>query len=277
MQEITINSSAIIPQIDNNETQIVFQRHCNYDKVNGCLIRESVDNQTKIINSFINSMKSNSNIEDIQNTYFLFTSSDTVSGIDFKRCVDTTNVAMNLIKNFFKENNIPLNHVINLNEDFNYNYSIHEDSNLSEPKMFTDSTGYLEYLKEKHGGINKDFWIDFESDLSSKKRKQLNSEGPDQIVERSVKYINILKKYANYFHSKYPNSRLIIWCGTHYDLISPLVKQKILYLEKSDVVNVEYCGGVSLVINKSNEIIVNVNGTNYPFDFQENRQLHRHF
>lgn len=26
--------------------------------------------------------------------------------------------------------------------------------------MFTYGTGYYEYLKEKHGGINKDFWID---------------------------------------------------------------------------------------------------------------------
>lgn len=276
-QRLTIDSSSIIPLVDNNQTQIIFQRHCNYDRSNGGLIPESIDYQINVINSFINVIKNYSSVYDIQNTYFLFTSSGTISNGDFKRCVDTTNIAMNLIKKFLKENNIPLNHIMNLNENSNYNYNIHESRHLTEPKMFTDSTGYLEFLKEKHGGINKDFWIDFEEDLSKEKREQFNSEGPDQIVHRGVRYINVLQRYANYFHAKHPNSRLIIWSGTHYDLISPLVKQRILNYEKSDVVNVDYCGGISLVINESNDIIANINGITYPFDSQYSKQHHRHF
>ena len=274
---LMIDSSAITPMINKNQTQLIFQRHCNYDRTNGNLISESTNYQKQVIISFINDIKTNFTFYDLQNTYFLFTASNTTSNNDFKRCIETTNIAMELFKRFLQENNISINHIINLNENLNYKGSIHESKQLTEPQMFTDSTGYFEFLKEKHNGINLDFWIDFEEDLSKDKREELNSEGPDLIVERAVYYVNILQRYSNYFHMKHQNTRLIIWNGTHYDLISPLVKQRILNWEKSDIVNVQYCGGISLVLNENNEIIANINGINYPFDSQYNKQPHRHF
>ncbi len=273
---LMIDSTSIMPLINQNQTQLIFQRHCDYDRSNGNLIPESVNYQKQVIESFINELKTNFTLYDLQNTYFIFTSSNTISN-NFKRCVATTNIAMELIKQYLQENQISTNHIMNLNDNLNYKGSIHESKHLTEPQMFTDSTGYFEFLKEKNQGVNLDFWIDFEEDLSKDKREELNSEGPDQIVERAVYYINILQRYANYFHLKHPNSRLIIWNGTHYDLISPLVKQRILNWEKSDIVKVQNCGGISFVLSESKEIIANVNGANYPFDSQYNKPLHRHF
>ena len=274
---LNVDSSAIFPMINEFQTQFVFQRHCNYDRNNGLLLPESVSKQKEIVKSFIVNMSNIITLDDLKNTYFLFTSSNTISSVDFKRCVETTNIAMKYISEFLKSNNISLDHIINFNEKSNYNNQVHEDKLLTEPKMFTDSTGYLDYLKTKHNGININFWIDFEEDLSKEVREQLSAEGPDEIVERAVRYINVLSRYANIFNLKYPNSRLIIWNGTHYDLISPLVKQKILDWEKFDIVNVDYCGGISLVVDKEKNIVANVNGINYPFDFQDSKQLHRHF
>lgn len=274
---VTINSLSITPLIKENETQIVLQRHCNYDKKNGCLLSESIECQTSIVASFIETLKSNFNHDELKHTYFLFDSSNTTANNNFKRCVLTTNIAMDMIKEFFEENKIPLNHIMNLNIDSNYHNRVRENTYLTEPKMFTDFTGYVEYLKEKHHGINLDFWIDFEEDLSKEKRQELGSEGPDEIVERGMKYIYILKRYSTYFHLKFPNSRLVIWSGTHYDLISPFAKQKILNYEKSDIVEVDYCGGISLLIDNYENITVNMNGTNYPFDFQEKKLLPRRF
>lgn len=125
--------------------------------------------------------------------------------------------------------------------------------------------------------MNLDFWIDFEEDLSKQKREQFGSEGPDEIVQRGIHYINILERYAEFFHMKYPNSKLIIWNGTHYDLISPLVKQRVLNWEKSDYVGVENCGGISLIVDESSNIMANVNGTLYPFDSQYKKPLQQHF
>ncbi len=275
--KLIVDSRAIVPLINDNQIQFIFQRHCDYSRENGFLLPESINKQREIVKTFIINMSNTITLEDLKDTYFLFTSSNTISSIDFKRCVETTNIAMEYIKEFLKSNNIPLNHIINFNEESNYNNKVHEDKLLTEPKMFTDSTGYLDFLKTKHSGINRDFWIDFEEDLSKEVREQLSAEGPDEIVERAAKYINILERYANIFNLKYPNSRLIIWNGTHYDLISPLVKQKILNWEKSDIVNVDYCGGISFVVDKEKNIVANVNGINYPLDFQDSKQLHRHF
>ena len=277
INRLTIDSRAIVPLINDSKIQFIFQRHCNYEKENGFLLPESINKQKEIVKTFIVNMSNTNTLEDLKNTYFLFTSSNTISSIDFKRCVETTNIAMKHISEFLKSNNISLDHIINFNEKSNYNNQVHEDKLLTEPKMFTDSTGYLDYLKTMHNGINRDFWIDFEEDLSKEVREQLNAEGPDEIVERAVRYINVLSRYANIFNLKYPNSRLIIWNGTHYDLISPLVKQKILNWGKSDIVNVDYCGGISLVVDKEKNIVANVNGIYYPLDFQDSKQLHRHF
>lgn len=277
MSAFQINSSSITPFIKEDETQIIFQRHCNYDKKNGILLSESINIQENIVSSFIKKIKDNFPPEELKNTYFLFDSSNTTSNNHLKRCTFTTNIAMNVIKKFFEENHISLSHIMNLNIDSNYYHKVRENSYLTEPKMFTDTTGYVEYLKEKHHGINLDFWIDFEEDLSKEKRQELGSEGPDEIVNRSIKYLRILQRYATYFHLKFPNSRLIIWCGTHYDVISPLVKQKILNYEKSDIVEVDYCGGISFRIDTLGNMTVNMNGINYPFDFQETKQLRRHF
>ncbi len=272
-KKITINSFSITPLIVNEQSQIIFQRHCDYNRKDGGLIEDSVIRQQEIVNTFLNNL----NIRDLDNTYFLFISSNTSGEKNFKRCVETTNIAMNLVKYFFNENNISLSHVINMNDLLNYKNSIHEAKSLSEPQMFIDNTGYLEYLKNKYGGINKEFWIDFESDLSKQKREELKAEGPDQIVERANKYIYLLQRYSNYFHQKNPNSKLIIWCGTHYDLISPLIKKDIFNFNKTDIVEVNYCGGFSFILNNENEIIANVNGFDYPVDFQYKKQLHRRF
>ena len=75
---------------------------------------------------------------------------------------------------------------------------------------------------------------------------------------------------------KKPNSKLIVWCCTHYDLISPLAKQTIFGLDKNESVNVDYCGGISLKIDKSNNVIANVNNSYYPVYFEDMKQLHRH-
>lgn len=271
--KITINSDAITPISNFFETQIILQRHCNYDKTNGNLFDDSKAYQEKLVLKFLKNIES----QNLNNIYFLFIASNSInSNSEQKRCVDTTNIAMNLIKSFLEEKNISKSHVINLDENLNYDAKVKENINFSEPSMFIDETGYLEFLKEKSNGMNKQFWINFEEDRYKEEREKLNAEGPNEIVARGIEYINVIQKLSNYFHKKKPNSKLIVWCGTHYDLISPLAKQTIFGYDKSDVINVDYCGGISFEIDKSNHIIANVNGGYYPVDFEDIKQRHRH-
>lgn len=271
--QITINSDAITPISDFFETQIILQRHCSYDKTNGNLLDDSKTYQGKIISNFLKILER----QNLENTYFLFIASNTVNpNSEQQRCVDTTNIAMNLVQSFFESKGIGKSHVINLDENLNYSNQVKQTKNFSEPNMFIDQTGYLEFLKEKNNGINKQFWIDFEEDRYKGEREILNAEGPDEITIRGVYYINVIQKFSNYFHIKKPNSKLIVWCGTHYDLISPLAKQTIFGYDKSDIINVDYCGGISFEIDKSNNMIANVNGHYYFVDFEDIKQHHRH-
>lgn len=272
-RKIVINSSSIKPIIENNETQIILQRHCNYDRSNGSLLDESKKQEEKIVEEFLKNLSCNA----LDDTYFLLVSSNTVnSNSENKRCVDTLNIAMNLINEFLESKGIDKNHIINLDETLNYKSKVKETQNLSEPTMFTDNTGYLEFLKNKNDGINLQFWIDFESDTYKNERESLNAEGPDEIVSRGIYYLNVIQRYASYFHMKKPNSKLIVWCCTHYDLISPFAKQTIFGLDKEESVSVDYCGGISLKFDKSNNIIASVNNSYYPVYFQDMKQLHRH-
>lgn len=272
-EKITINSDAITPISDFFETQIILQRHCSYDKVNGNLLDDSKEYQEKLVLHFLQDLEKQS----LDNIYFLFIASDTINASsEQQRCVDTTNIAMNLIQSFLESKGINKSHVINLDENLNYDNQIKQTQNFSEPKMFVDQTGYLEFLKDKNNGMNEQFWIDFEEDRYKDEREKFNAEGPDEIAARGIYYINVIQKYSNYFHIKKPNSKLIVWCGTHYDLISPLTKQTIFGYDKSDIINVDYCGGVSFEIDKSNNVIANVNGHYYPVDFEDIKLHHRH-
>lgn len=271
--KITINSDAITPITAFFETQIILQRHCSYDKANGNLVDDSKTYQEKLVLQFLHDLEK----QNLDNIYFLFIASDTVNANnEQQRCVDTTNIAMNLIQFFLESKGISKSHVINLDENLNYDIKVKQTNKFAEPSMFSDKKGYMEFLKEKNKGMNQQFWIDFEEDRYKIEREELDAEGPDEIVARGVHYINVINRFSNYFHIKKPNSKLIVWCGTHYDLISPLAKQTIFGYEKSDIINVDYCGGISFEIDKSNNIIANVNGHYYSVDFEDIKQHHRH-
>ncbi len=270
---VNITNIAITPTPDIFETQIILQRHCNYDKITGVLLESSALQQQDIVLKFLNDLEG----QDLDHIYFLFVASNTVNAnSENKRCLDTTNIAMHLVQSFFKSKGLSTDHIINMDQTLNYGMQVKQTNHFAEPSMFTDKKGYFEFLREKNQGINSQFWIDFEEDIYKVEREKLNAEGPDEIVSRGVHYINVLQEFSNYFHIKKPNSKLIVWCGTHYDFISPFAKQTIFGYEKNDVVSVDYCGGISLGIDNSNHIITNVNNQFYPICFEDIKPHHRH-
>lgn len=272
-----ITNVSVTPLVFVNETQVIFQRHCDYDRINGGLIDNSVQVQTELAKKFMQNLFVGLTLDEIKNISILFVASNTVSNGNFKRCVETINIVMNVAKVYFRELGISEEQIINLSEKSNYKNELKEVSHIEEPRMFTDNKGYLEFLEKKHDSKINDFWTDFEEDNEKVKREELGAEGPDEIVDRGLYFLKILQRYSRVFHKKHPDSRLIVWCGTHYDLISPLVKKTILGYDKTDYVGVDYCGGISFVISENSDIIANLNGVNHPIDLQDKKQHPRHF
>ena len=56
-EPVTVDSLSIRPLINENESQIIFQRHCNYDRINGGLLADSVEHQYSIATFFVNELK----------------------------------------------------------------------------------------------------------------------------------------------------------------------------------------------------------------------------
>ncbi|HBA37827.1 MAG TPA: hypothetical protein DCY94_03810 [Firmicutes bacterium] len=270
-REYTVNSDAIKPVIDRGETQIILERHCNYDREDGNLVDLSIENQKSLARSFVDQLDG----ESLDDDYFLFIASDTRNSKGTnKRCVDTIKIAMSEVFEFLKAKGIVGERIINFDVSTNYNHEPKESVHLEEPRIFLDGTGYLEFLKDKNGGMGVPFWIDFEEDRYKEERLALGAEGPDEIVLRGCHFIDVLKRYGVYFHEKKPNSRLFIWCCTHYDLISPLAKQTILDYEKEEMVRVNYCGGISFRTDQTGEMVAYINDE--VRDFQGKKQPPRH-
>lgn len=272
-----VTNEAITPAVKESDTQFIIQRHCDYERLNGGLKKDSVYDEIKLVSSFMQQLTDELSQDELQNTYFLLIASDTESNNGFKRGLATMEVVRETIKLFCRKAGIPSIKIINEMNETNYGGKIKESRHLEEPRIFTDNKGFYEYLVAKHGGVNRNFWIDYEGDHEKAQRESLGSEGPDEIVDRGLAFLNYLKRYSELFHNEFPNSKLIIWCGSHYDLISPLAKREILKVGKDEQVSVDYCGGLSFTIDCENKVIVNLNGTNFLFESLENKPPRQHF
>lgn len=269
---MNIKGNNIIPDIANEETQIVFQRHSNYDREEGILL--DTEKTLAIDNLYFDTLLSNLNEEEKQKLYILFIASPTTGNKGLMRAYDTTEIARIMAEDKFMNNGIPKTNIVN---NIKFDSLTKKDKDLVEPNMFIDRTGYFQYLSNKYGGINKDFWMAFEEDLEKQYRLSIAGEGPDEIVDRALHYLSFMRNYADYFHKKNTNSRLIIWSGTHYDLISPLIKQLVLKLDKKDYVGVDYNSGITINITKEGKFITSIDGLYYDLGDLDNMQLHRHF
>lgn len=268
-----ITSDNFLPDFKSGETQIIFQRHANYDKTTGEML--DTENTTLVDYNYFKTLLSSLSDEERENLYILFIASDTKNAANgLERAVVSTDIAKQVVSSIFENYGLSDSHIIN-NTNFNGNVRI--DKNLIEPKMFIDKTGYFEFLKKKYNGVNIDFWTAFEEDLDREYRLQIFGEGPDEIVDRAFNYLTIVKRYSDYFHSVKPNSRLIVWSGTHYDLISPLVKQLIVKLDKDAVVPVDYNGGIAVTVTEDGKFITSIDGMYYDLGDLVSIQLHRHF
>lgn len=247
-------------------TQIIMQRHCNYDREEGFLIPESVENQNNLYEQFVEQMKDSLTPEEMKNTYFLFIASSTKGKNDLQRSKETTLIAKGVIDDAFASDQIINNQLKQGSRAVKDGILLH--GHLVEPKMFSSQPEYLEFLKENTDGTMKGVFSAFEDDVFVEERQQMGAEGPDEIVERMDHTITALTRYSDNFHEQHPGCRLVIVSGTHYDTISPYTKS-VYGLPKTEYVGVDYCGGFSITINKEKEANITINDDTMPLQVKE--------
>jgi len=178
----------------------------------------------------------------------------------------------------------PSERIINLHLDFNtkpfdsMNLDVRPDRHLIGPKFIEESPEYVQYMKDKYGdldGYGYDLstkaWGVHEDDGEAEKRKELGAEGVYEVLERVKRSISIYARYARMFHSKHSDKKLLIWATSHYDTISPLVKDTT-DTDFSEFLDVEYGGGVVIRLgNKEQEAYLEAQGQSVPIKLKKDK------
>ena len=264
----------VIPELQTGETSIVFQRHGKYDRDRDSETAGSVtpENAQELFDYDKDTFDKLFAQED---TYVLFTSSDTQYAGKGFRSLETAEIAQKAAEESIVEAGLnPNERIINFNPDFvtarhdETDQDIRPLAGIREPQIFNPrDADYLRHLQETHGymdadaktGISPKGWAFHEFDGEREAREKTDAESEDELITRTKKTLAILERYARVWHANNPNKRLVIWAASHYDTISPLVREAdgVLREENGDLADayqpVDYGGGVVINLPASQE------------------------
>jgi hypothetical protein len=262
----------ILPELATGETSLVFQRHGKYDRNRGSetvgsITPESTEEMYDYDKKTFDKLFKQSDV------YVLFVSSDTQYAGKGFRSLETAEVAQQAAKDSLESHGLdPNERIINFNPAFSV--ARHEETNqdirplagIREPQIFNPrDESYIQHLQEKYGyadedaktGISPKGWAFHEFDGEQDAREATDAESEDDLIKRTKKTLAILERYAHVWHANNPDKRLVIWAASHYDTISPLVKEVngLLRDEEGKLVDVyqgvDYGGGVVINIPAS--------------------------
>lgn len=277
-QAITLDRHEIRPQYSAlGETEIVLQRHGKYvrdkDSPNaGQLTPEAVQLETESAAQYFSELIAATPESDRDNLCILFVLSDTSYANNGQRSYQTTEIAQQVAEQLFQEHGMHLLNILNISPRSTSLGAPVPMRTLREPQMFEKSPDFLRFMQDAYpdpenpGALGRNFWVAFEEDAEYERRHAMGAEGPDEIADRMRAALQILSRYSEAFHAHNPQSRLIIWAGTHYDTISPFVKRDVLHMGKKERVLVAYGGGLVVTIDQSHQLSAAMNGHKYPLD-----------
>lgn len=264
-----------VPHLSEGGSAIIFQRHERYERNQsaesaGLLQPEHANAAFERNLEFFKELfeQDNSNVE----TMILFTSSDTQYAGKGYRSMDTAQLAQDAAIEVLKSMGIdPKTRIINLSPEYETRIFgetgqlIRPDQNIREPQIF-NTPKYIDYLQDKYGkddgvgdGISPKAWAMHEMDAEKEVRESYGAEGVHDVINRTKRSLIISERYARVFHANNPHKKLVIWTTSHYDTISPLVK------EATDqgldaYVPVDYGAGVVIDLHSDDEPTLSAQG-----------------
>lgn len=254
----------VIGPLARGETAIVLQRHEKYNRDHdaenaGSINLDAADaTYNRDLQQFEELLADG---EGAERTFVLFVSSDTQYAGKGRRSLETGQLAQDAARQAMQEAGVnPGSHILNINDAFDIDKSketgqdIRVMRGLIEPQIFEteESRRYVDYLREKYGtengpgnGISPDAWAAHETDAEKEVREAHGAEGVRDILDRTKHSLAVLERYARIFHANNPDARLVIWATSHYDTISPFVKDST-EVGFDEYIPVDYGAGVVL-------------------------------
>ncbi|OGE34392.1 hypothetical protein A3E45_02250 [Candidatus Daviesbacteria bacterium RIFCSPHIGHO2_12_FULL_43_11] len=189
---------------------------------------------------------------------FLVVASDTYF-IKGQRSMETAQAVLEGIEQVLGEENLSGNYLLNESSRIRGNPGPRPTPQLREPNMFTQAPEFEKFLLEHNPD---DFWIAFEDDRYSEIRKKMGAEGPIELGDRLNHSLNLLSRFARRYHINNPDRRLVIWADSHYDTISPYIKQYVVP-ERKGYLPVDYGAGIGINISPEGAATTEIEGTTY--------------
>ena len=243
-------------------TLILMQRHGNYDRTTGHLSdtgrKDSLERSATIIRNILGQIPA----EERPDVKIVVVASPTFRS-EGQRSMETAGAVIGSVKEALTEFNIPQE---NLLTD-----APRPEASIEEPRIFTDATGYRDFLETLYGKNTKEFWIAYEEDKHRDERISRGAEGPVDMSDRYAHFTNVLGRYGRQFHSKHKEKRerLIIWVVSHYDTITTYFKNHVAGIPQNEHVPVNYDGGLSIFISHDNKTKTRVQGIDYPIELTQ--------
>lgn len=240
------------PEIAPGASAIVFQRHEKYNRNRkaedaGSISPEDSEETIQIDREFFEDLLRQEQSDGVE-AVVLFVSSDTQYAGRGRRSMETGQLAQDAAVEAFAAAGIdPAERILNFNPRFSTgkfeptNQDIRPMKGIVEPKIFDDTPDFVRELgrmynppelQEEIEARRSDVQLSpqafgaYEADVPEVQelREKHGAEGVGDILDRTQKSLKVLKRYAEVFHKNNPNKRLVIWATSHYDTISPLVK-----------------------------------------------------
>jgi hypothetical protein len=270
------------PLLQAGESAIVFQRHERYNRDrnavdSGSLAPEHADAAYRRDVEFFDDLLSHDSPESGE-TMVLFVSSDTQYAGRGYRSMETAQLAQRAAAEVMTSRGIdPIERIINFNPDFKTDsfvptgQSIRPDKKIREPQIF-DTPGYVDHLRNKYGGedgpgagISPKAWAMHEMDAEKEMREQHGAEGVHEMLGRTKQSLALVERYAKMFHANNPNKKLVVWMASHYDTLSPLVKDA-QGMSFEEYVPVDYGAGVVIELGKDDQPMLAAQGQRIALD-----------
>lgn len=258
----------VAPPLEAGQTAIVLQRHERYDRDRNADTAGSLD-ESAAEAAYLRDLKFFEQVLDDDNsdaeTMILFISSDTQYAGKGHRSMETAQLAQDAAIETLESRGIDAKErIINLNDRFSTkkfnktDQAIRPDKKIHEPEIF-DVPEYVDFLRDKYGkedgpgnGISQEAWAVHEMDGEREKREELGAEGVHDVVDRTKQSLAIVERYAKMFHALNPNKKLVVWMASHYDTISPLMKDAT-DTGFDEYVPVDYGAGVVITLSPESE------------------------
>lgn len=254
--------------IAKGETELVIQRHGAYirdreDPNVGSLSEESAAVEKAAATSYFESFLSQLPETEREAVDVLVVASDTQYFEGGRRSYETATLAQEAAKEVFEREGLPAANIINATGRLSGEGGPRTMPKLREPNMLNQSPDFLDFMLQKYGGINLDFWIAFEEDRDKETRLAMGAEGPDDIADRMAFTVRTLARYSQAYHRANPDRRLVIWAATHYDTISPFVKRDIFGVGKEQQLMVDYGAGITIDVDTEGNATTELSGKQY--------------